>query len=386
MGVPSLQHIVGRADEVGRQVLALYADKIDREARWPEESIRALQEAGLAGLVVPEEFGGLGQGMVGLVRVCEILGKHCASSAISYGMHCVGAAVLAAKPTSEQSTRFLAPIAEGKHLTTLSLSEPGTGSHFYIPQARLTRANGGFKLNGSKTFVTNGSHADSYVVSAVAETDEGPQTSFTCVALPAGTSGLEWGEPWAGFGLRGNDARSLALRDVDVPAELVLGKIGDEMWYVLNVVAPYFLAAMSGTYLGIAAAAVEQAIAHLAARRHHHTGSALADNPILQHRVGSLWAMVERSRQLLLHAAAEADAGSTDASLALFASKAEVADVVESVTSGAMTLMGGIAYREHAPLQRLLRDGRAAHVMSPTTDMLRTWTGRWLLDRPIFGD
>ena len=96
-----------------------------------------MQRNGLAGLVVPREAGGMGQGLYALARTCETIGSVSASTALCFGMHCVGSAVIGAKATAQQKKDFLEPIAAGEHLTTLALSEPGTGAHFYFPQTQL---------------------------------------------------------------------------------------------------------------------------------------------------------------------------------------------------------------------------------------------------------
>jgi alkylation response protein AidB-like acyl-CoA dehydrogenase len=301
-------------------------------------------------------------------------------------MHCVGAAVVAAKATAEQAERYLEPMARGEHLTTLALSEPGTGAHFYIPQARMEEAGGGFRVTGTKTFVTSGGHADSCVVSTAGARADAPPGEFSCVIVPADADGVAWGEPWSGLGMRGNSSRTLELRGVEVPRRDLLGQRGDEIWYVFNVIAPYFLIAMAGTYLGVAGAALDEAREHLGSRRYSQSGTTPGQSAVVQHRLGSLWAEVERTRRLVYHAASQGDLDGTDALLALLSAKAEVGDCAVNAVNEAMTLTGGIAYREGGRLSRLLRDARASHVMAPTTDILRTWVGRALLDRPLLSD
>ena len=106
----------------------------------------------------------------------------------------------------------------------------------------------------------------------------------------------------------------------------------------------------------------------------------------MQHRLGTLWADVEKTRRLIHYAAQAGDANAPDATVAIISAKAEVADTVVRVVNDAMTIMGGMAYRENGSMSRHLRDARAAHVMSPTTDILRTWAGRSLLGLPLLGD
>lgn len=380
-----LNEAVERAREVTRSVVASESDSVDREGRWPETALRALQKAGLAGLVLPRAVGGLELGMVGLARVCEEVGRVCPSTALCFGMHHVAAAVLAAKATPEQALRLLEPIARGEHLTTLALSEPGTGVHFYYPETLIERVSGdAFRVRGKKSFVTNGSRADSYVVSTVAvSAAAAPVGEFSCVVIPADAPGLEWGPPWAGLGMRGNSSRNLELRDVSVSRRDLLGEEGDQIWFIFNVVAPFFLMAMAGTYVGLAAAALEEARVHVGQRRHSHSGTTLAQSAIVQHRIGELWANVARTRALIRAAAAAGDAGDPEALPALCSAKAEVAECAVTVVNEVMSLLGGKGYASGSRLDRMLRDARAAQVMAPTTDLLRMWTGRAFLDLPL---
>ncbi|MEE1942386.1 acyl-CoA dehydrogenase family protein [Streptomyces sp. TRM 70361] len=377
--------VVALAREVSEEILAPQAAAVDAERRWPDKGMAALRSR-LGGLVVPEHSGGMGHGLPAVAQVGEVTGQACASTSICFGMHLVGSAVIAAKAGAKQREHYLEPIAAGEHLTTLALSEPGTGGEFWLPQTRMERAEPDrLRLTGTKSFVTNGGHADSYVLSTVAAGPGTPPGQFSCTVVDGDTPGLEWGPAWQGFGMRGNASRGLELPGVEIPDWCLLGEEGDEIWYVFNVVAPYFLTAMAGTYLGVATAALEEARTHLLARR-ARGGRAMAGQPVVQHRLGTMWARVERTRRLIYHAAAEAEAGGPMALAALASAKAEVADAAVETVNDALTLVGGVGYGENSPLQRMLRDARAAHVMAPVTDLLRVWTGRALLDEPLLED
>jgi alkylation response protein AidB-like acyl-CoA dehydrogenase len=171
--------------------------------------------------------------------------------------------------------------------------------------------------------------------------------------------------------MHGNSSRGLKLNDVKLPLENLLGEEGDQVWYAFEVVAPYFLMAMAGTYLGVAQAALDYTLHHLRSRVHEHSGETLAQIPVIQHKVAELWTAVEKTRLLIYHAAELGDFGDAHALVSVW------------VVNEAMTLCGGIAYREDGVLARMLRDSRASHVMSPTTDVLKTWAGRALLGLPL---
>lgn len=380
---PALADLVDRARDVARSVTAVHADTDDREARWPVETIQALTDAGLMGLTAPREVGGLETGMRGLAAISEIIATESASAGLCFAMHCVGTAVIAAKATPIQREQYLEPIARGQHLTTLSLSEPGSGSFFIYPETALRRTGSGFEVTGTKSFVTNASYADSYVVSTAPLEGEGEEGQFNCVLVDRERPGVSFLDAWAGLGMRANDSRTLRLDHVAIPEENLLGEPGDQLWYVFEVVAPFFLMAMAGTYVGVAQAAFDEARLHVGTRRYAHSGELLGASPVVSHRLGEMWMQLEATRQLVRSAAEKGDAGAADALPAVLACKAAAADTAVTLANEAMTLCGGSAYRDNSRLARVLRDARASHVMAPTTDVLKTWLGRSLLNLPL---
>lgn len=379
---PRLAGLKVVVEELVDDVVAPRAAEVDASCEWPAHTMSALAGAGLLGLQVPLQQGGLGQGLLALSTLTEAIGRACPSSAMCFGMHCVGTAVIAAKATRHQQDHYLRAIAAGDHITTLALSESGSGAHFYLPQTELTLNGDHYRLDGTKQFVTSGGHADSYVVSTLASEGE-ERGDFSCVILDAATAGMEWLEPWKGFGMRGNASRGLRLNGARIPTANLLGEPGDQVWYVFEVVAPYFLMAMAGTYLGIAQAALDAAGEHLRNREYAHSGERLRDADTLQVRYAQMWVALEKTRGLVQQAAVLGDAGSDDALPYLLACKADAGDTAVMLANEAMTLCGGAAYRENSRVAQLLRDARASHVMSPTTELLKSWTGRHLLGLPL---
>ena len=381
MASHTTSELLERAQYLSAEVLGPRAEQVDSEAEWPKEQMAAIADAGLLGLHVPTAMGGHGLGLSALAAITEELAIGCSSTAMCFAMHCVATAVIAAKATPFQEQRYLAPIAQGRHVTSLALSEPGTGANFYLPRATFRVTGRGFSLHGEKSFVTNGGYADSYVASAVRLGDQLDPGTFTCILVDSTAPGLDLGPPWKGLGMRGNSSRRLFLNGATIPAGNLLGSQGDQTWYVFEVVAPYFLVAMSGVYLGIAESALRLSIEHLKSRSHVHSGESLGEQPLLVEVIGDLWRLVVRTRHMVRHAAALWDAASPDANPALFASKIEAAEASVAATNLAMSLLGGRGYEEHGKVGRLLRDAQASHVMGPTTHMLKTWLGRSVLGR-----
>lgn len=375
-----LRHLT---EAITTDVVAPMSGQVDRECSWPAHSMKAFAEGGLLGLQVPTSFGGHGEGLLALCILTETIAKACPSSALCFGMHCVGTAVIAAKATEHQQQDYLKRIALGQHITTLALSESGNGAHFYLPATELKRADGKLIVNGTKQFVTNGGYADSYVISVMAAGDQNDLGDFSCLIVDGDADGLEWLEPWHGFGMRGNSSRAVHFNNVSTRTENLLGEVGDQVWYVFEIVAPYFLMAMAGTYLGIAQSALDIAIQHARSRIHDHSERSLAEHDLVQAKIASMWSNVQKTRALIYEAARLGDLGNPSALPFILSCKADAGDTAVSVTNDAMSLCGGIAYRENSRLSQMLRDARASHVMSPTTDLLRLWTGRSLMNLPL---
>ena len=370
-------------EDVTREAIAPKSAMVDSDCIWPEHSMKALADAGLLGLHVPKRLGGHEQGLLALAVISETIARGCASSALCYAMHCVGSAVITAKATKYHEERYLRPIAAGNHITTLALSESGTGVHFYLPQTHLEQHNNHFTITGSKQFVTNGAHANSYVISTKASMQEAGPGEFNCLVVNAGTDGIAWLAPWRGFGMRGNSSRAVKFDNVEVPVENLLGREGDQIWYIFEVVAPYFLMAMAGTYVGVAQAALNITLNHLQNRQYKHSGDTLASVSVLQYKLAEMNIAVEKTRGLVYHAAYLGDIADPKATVTIMQAKADAGDTAVWVTNEAMTLCGGSAYRENSELARLVRDARASHVMAPTTEVLKTWAGRLLLGLPL---
>lgn len=362
------------------------SEQTDQQRRWPQEAFDQLKAAGLTGLMAPLDCGGLGGGGYDLALACEALGRECSSTAICFGMHCVATAVIAANASEHQKEHFLRPIAAGQHVTTLSLSEPGTGVFFFFPQTQISCNQECYLVSGEKHFVTNGQYADSYVVSGRTGDNPDQDQEFSCVVLEADSPGIQFTGVWEGIGMRGNSSISMTLAQVAVDPGNLLGRRGDQIWYVFEVLTPYFLLAMAGTYLGLAGRALDEAITHVKTRTHQHNGTRLADSLVIQHRIGQLWGRLNQTRASVMAAAREHDAQSAGSLLPLLATKANVAECSVDIVNQVMTLCGGIGYREGRVLERLLRDVRACDVMAPSTDLLRIWTGRLLLDCPLLAD
>jgi alkylation response protein AidB-like acyl-CoA dehydrogenase len=375
-----------KTQEIASRVLAPSAGQNDKSGRFSTEAFESLGEAGLLGLMLPVDVGGLGLGPRTMATVIATLAEADASVAMVYLMHILGAATMAAARPS--ASRALAPILReigaGRHLSTLAFSEAGSRSHFWAPISRAHRNGSGVRISAKKSWVTSAGQAHSYVVSALAPEGKGP-TDSTLYLVPAQTRGFEVAGPWDGLGLRANASAPVTLNDCEVPSDLQLTDDGAGFPAMLNVVLPLFNLGTASVALGLCRAAVAGTVSHLKTAKFEHLGQSLGeslptlraqlatmqiDSDGLSARIDDLVDHLEKPRETTM--------------LRVLESKAAAGDVAISVTSAAMRVCGGAAFSKHLNIERLFRDAHAGAVMAPTGDVLREFIGKALLGIPLF--
>jgi alkylation response protein AidB-like acyl-CoA dehydrogenase len=360
------------------------AGRNDREARFPDESVRALGEAGLLGLLLPPERGGLGAGPRAFADVVRELSLADASLGMVFTMHTLGAATIAKAPPTADVRETLAAIARGEHLTTLALSERGSRSHFWAPVSRAVKRGNEVEIRAQKSWVTSAGHAQSYVVTTLAHAGAGP-TDTTLYQVPANAPGVRVGAPFDGLGLRANASASIDL-DVRIPDALRLTEEGGGFAAKLGTILPLFNLGASAVALGISRAAVTATAQHLKTSRFEHLGATLAESlPSARARLAAMHVDAEGLAARVDALARSLESPGPETTLRVLESKAAACDTAVRVTQEAMHLCGGAAFSHATSVDRHFRDAQAGPVMAPTTDHLHEFLGRALLGLPVFG-
>jgi alkylation response protein AidB-like acyl-CoA dehydrogenase len=353
-------------------VAAEHAADVDQRARFPQETVAALGEAGLLGLTVPTELGGMGGGHMAMYQVTAELAERCASSGMVFTMHVCALALLQAG--DGQFDDVLREAAAGRHLSTLALSERATRSNFWVAMgAASDTADGGAVLDLEKSFVTSAGPANSYVVSA-ATPGRSDTSSSDLYLVRVGDRGVEVLDWWQGSGLRGNSSAPMRF-SCELPAEARIGPRGRGQPLLLDVVIPWFHLGSACVSLGITRAARDVTRAHLVGTSLAHLGERLVDQPVVRHGLGRLHAEVAQLDGFV-EATAAAMEGGTASIEEILLLKAIANETALTATDRAMRLGGGAAYSGQVPMDRLFRDARAGVVMAPTPDMLYEMVGR----------
>ena len=353
--------VVDRIREISDKVIRPGAAEHDRAGDWPAPSIKALADAGLLGLTVPEDLGGIGQGPSNFVAAVEELAAACASTAMIFVMH-ICATETIKQSSLTQRDAVLSDIAAGKHLSTLAFSEKGSRSHFWAPVSQASEQDGLHVLNCQKSYVTESS----------------------LYYIEKGTAGFSVAGPWNGLGMRANASAPMKIENSRVSPDALLSPAGGGFNVMMAIVLPWFQLGSSAVANGIGRAALDAAAAHLTAARLEHLDITLAAQPESRARLASARVALDASRALTAEAARSVENPDDGTMLRVLEVKACASETALDVTDKAMRLCGGAAFSRQLPVERHFRDARAGSVMAPTTDALYDFIGKALLGLPLF--
>ena len=368
--------LLAAVDRVAEQVIGPAAPSVDRDARFPAESITALADCGALGVLSDPAVGGLGLGLAAGAGVIERVARACGSTAMVATMHLCGVSVL--ERYAPESIRRDA--ARGTHLSTLAFSEAGSRSHFWAPLGTATPAGDRVTLDAKKSWITAANHATTYVWSSRSMTSDG---STTLWLVPSDTAGVTVSGGFDGLGLRGNDSCPAEARGAELPLSAMLGTDGGGTDIMLGTVLPVFQVLSASCSVGLMEAAIARTIAHAVGRDPHPRDVGPCDrvvrqcgSQVLESGRGGVRGLLVDTLDAMMH-------GRADASLRVLESKVIAGDTAATVLDTAMRVCGGAAFRKETGVERYFRDARAAAVMAPTSDTLYDFIGRSLCGLPL---
>lgn len=349
------------------------AKRVDEEHEFPREAFDALKPLGFLGARIPQEYGGAGIDKVAYLLGLEELAYACASTSVTVGVHTsVAAEPILIAGSDEQKQRFLPPLASGEKIGCFALTEPGAGSDLTAIATSAKRSGSDYVLNGAKVFITNGSHAGQYVVTA--RTSPDPHRGLSLFVVDRDTPGLDVGGAEEKLGLRGSDTARLSFVDMRVAADRRLGNEGDGFKVLMQV--------LNGSRLGIAAQAVgitrralDESVAYAKSRKQF--GVALAHHQMIQFYIADMATRLEAARLLTLRAAADEDRAELKPEVASMA-KTLASDLAEWATNKAVQIHGGNGYIRDYVVERLMRDARITKIYEGTNEIQRLIIGRAL--------
>ncbi|TQN42757.1 butyryl-CoA dehydrogenase [Blastococcus colisei] len=366
---------LARSVAAGR--IAQYAAEVDEAGRFPSEGYRALVEAQLHAVVIPEAYGGVGADALTGAVVAEEIARVCATTQQVSGANELFAWPLLLAATEEQKQRWLIPIAAGEALGAFALSEPEAGSDVAAMTTRAVATEDGWRLRGTKRWITNGGVANCYVLFAVTDPDAGSR-GISAFVVAKDDAGLSFGAPERKMGLKGSPTTEVYLDDVPLPADRLIGRPGEGLSIALGTL-DRTRTGVAAQAVGIAQGALDVAVGYVSERRQF--GRVLAEFQGLQFMLADM-AVAVRAARLLTHAAAvEIEAGSPTMGAAGAAAKLFASDTAMKVTTDAVQLLGGSGYVKDFPVERMMRDAKITQIYEGTNQIQRIVIARDLLSR-----
>jgi len=372
--------VLGPLREFLKAEVAPGAAERDRTGAFPFDLVRRMAQLGVFGATVPEAYGGAGLSTRLFARMVEEIAYHDGALALTVASHnslATGHILLAGN--ERQKAEFLPRLASGEALGAWGLTEPGSGSDAAALKTRAEKVEGGWRLNGTKQFITQGSVAGVYVI--MARTDPAPSPEKRHLGISAFAffrpeKGLRVGRKEEKLGLNASDTAQLLLEDLFVPEEGLLGERGKGFYDVLRV--------LDGGRIGIAAMAVGLGRAALDfalryAKEREAFGRPIAEFQGVSFKLAEMATELEAARLLYLKAAELRDAGRP---FALEAAQAKLfaSEVAVRACDEAIQILGGYGYVKDYPVERYWRDARLTRIGEGTSEILKVVIARRLLE------
>ena len=365
------------ARDFARSEIAPHVEKWDRDAIFDKSLVTKLGELGFLGMLIPEEYDGLGVDTLTYLLALEEIAAVDASAAVLMSVHnSLPTQMILRWGTEEQKQRYLRPMARGEMLGAFALSEPDAGSDAAALRAQATRDGDDWILEGTKSWVTSGSHAD--VILAMVRTDsasdrKGARGIGTFIVTPD-MPGFSVGKKEDKMGLRSSPTVQLNFDGMRVPAANLLGEPSQGFIYAMQSLDNGRLG-ISAQSVGIARAALEASVAYAAERRQF--GKAIREFEAIQFKLADMATRIAAARALLHAAATAKDRGEA---ITQFSSMSKLfsSETAMYVTTEAIQIFGGYGYIKEYPVERLFRDAKVTEIYEGTSEIQRIVISRGL--------
>ncbi|MEM0946794.1 MAG: acyl-CoA dehydrogenase family protein [Pseudomonadota bacterium] len=366
--------IFDMAHAFGSEHIASYARDWEAAGTIPKDLWPKLAELGFAGLYVSEDSGGSGLSRLDATLVFEALSASCPSVAAFLSIHNMCAAMLDRFGSDDLRARFLPQALTMDTVFSYCLTEPGSGSDAAALRTRAARTNEGWRLTGTKAFISGGGYSDAYIV--MCRTGEDGPHGISAMIVEDGAAGLSFGSLEQKMGWRSQPTRQVQLDNCDIPSGNLLGEEGRGFTYAMSGLDGGRLN-IAACALGAAQSAMDQTLAYMRDRRAF--GRALTDFQALQFKLADCEIALCSARTFLRHAAWALDAGQPDATKRCAMAKAYVTEAASRVADTCLQLHGGYGYLADYGIEKTVRDLRVHQILEGTNEIMRMIVARGLI-------
>ena len=340
---------------------------MDEKEEFPWDIVKELAAADMFRVLVPEQYEGLGGGCLELCLVTEELARVCSAIAVTYAASALGCMTLMEYGTEEQKRKFLPDIASGKKLGAFAITEPTAGSDASNIKTTAEKVAGGYLLNGTKQFITNGGEAAIYTVIALTDKNRGARGA-SAIIVEKDTPGFTFGKKEKKMGIRASATRELVFRNCLVPETNLLGKPGLGFIQAMRLFDKS-RPGIGAQAVGLCQGALEAAVDY--AEERVQFDQPLITMPVIQQMLADMAIQTEAARALVYAAARYVDSGAKDVTESSAASKVFASDAAMKVTVDAVQICGGSGYMRDYPVEKMMRDAKILQIYEGTNQILR---------------
>ncbi|MYG09686.1 MAG: isovaleryl-CoA dehydrogenase, partial [Rhodobacteraceae bacterium] len=343
------------------------AEEIDKTNLFPHSLWQEMGDLGILGLTVEEEYGGAGMGYLAHVICVEEIARASASVSLSYGAHsnlCVNQIRL--NGNEEQRRKYLLGLISGAKVGALAMSEASAGSDVVAMKLSARKRNGYYLVNGTKYWITNGPSADTLIVYAKSDPDQGAQ-GITAFIVEREMKGFSVSKPFSKLGMRGSDTCELIFDDVEIPFENVLGEEGKGVQVLMSGL-DYERVVLAGIGIGIMAACLDEIMPYMKSRKQF--GRPIGEFQLMQAKIADMYTTLNSARAYVYEVAKACDRGEVSrqdaAACVLYSSEEAMKQAHQAVQA-----MGGAGFLSEAPVSRLFRDAKLMEIGAGTSEIRR---------------
>jgi alkylation response protein AidB-like acyl-CoA dehydrogenase len=355
------------ARQIAEEKIVPVRAELDEHNKFPADIMKALAQADLLGIYIPEEYGGLGRKSLELCIAVEELSKACVGVSTSYAANALGTYPILLHGSEAQKKKYLPDIATGKKLVAFGLTEATAGSDASGVQTTAKLDGNEYVINGTKQWITNGGEADVYTIIAITDRSKGPRGASAFI-VEKGTPGFTFGKKENKMGIRASSTTELIFSNCRIPKENLIAKEG--MGFIVAMkTLDSSRTGVGAQGVGVAQGAIDEAIKF--AKQRVQFGQPVTSFQAVQHMLADMQTQTEAARSLVYSVARFIDSGAKDVSRASAMAKLFATDVAMKVTTDAVQVMGGSGYMKEYPVEKMMRDAKILQIYEGTNQIQR---------------
>ncbi len=351
--------------------------ELDEKEEFPWEIMKELANVDMFRLFIPQEYEGLGGGVLELCLVMEELSRVCSGISVGYAASALGSFLIIDFGSAEQKQKYLPVLASGHKLAAFALTESTAGSDAAGIKTTATRDGNEYILSGTKQFITNGGEAEIYTIIALTDLAKGPRGASAFI-VEKGTPGFSFGKKEKKLGIRASATRELVFHNCRIPKDNLLSREGMGFIMVMKVVDKT-RPGVGAQAVGVAQGALEAAVAY--AQERVQFGHPISSFQAVQHMLANMATEIEAARCLVYTVAKTIDSGAKDFTEEAAMAKIFASDVAMRVTVDALQIFGGVGYMRDFPIEKMMRDAKITQIYEGTNQVLRNVVALELLRR-----